>query len=137
LGACSAAAAELQGSSSLLQALQPLSSTAVLSRRLLHGGSHAADSPAAADPQVAAAPLPAPERSINWVKGVGAAALFIEAMLGVALPLLRRAKRVDELFDAGLLSLLNCFAGGVFITFGAPGPCLSTVELGKRQALQC
>ena len=44
--------------------------------------------------------------------------LFFEAMLGVTLPLLRRVSAVESAFQRGLMSVLNCFAGGVFITFG-------------------
>ena len=46
--------------------------------------------------------------------------LFFEAMLGVMLPLLRRVSAVESAFQRGLMSVLNCFAGGVFITFGMP-----------------
>lgn len=60
-----------------------------------------------------------PKDDIDWIKGLAAAVLFIEALLGVFLPLLRGVKAVDRAMDQWLLSLLNCFAGGVFITFGA------------------
>ena len=55
---------------------------------------------------------------VNWLKAVAAIVLFIEAMLGVTLPLLRRVSAVESAFQRGLMSVLNCFAGGVFITFG-------------------
>lgn len=49
---------------------------------------------------------------------MAAIVLFFEAMLGVTLLLLRRVSAVESAFQRGLMSVLNCFAGGVFITFG-------------------
>ena len=115
---CSAATAQAVEAGQVSS--QALSETSVLpglfSRKLLHAAAeHAAAAPAAE-------PLPAPEQHINWIKGVAAAALFIEAMLGVALPLMRGVKSVNSALEAGLMSILNCFAGGVFITFGMHMP---------------
>lgn len=60
----------------------------------------------------------APREDVNWLKAMAAIVLFFEAMLGVTLPLLRRVSAVESAFQRGLMSALNCFAGGVFITFG-------------------
>lgn len=60
----------------------------------------------------------APKQNIDWLKGLGAAILFVEALLGVTLPLLRGVRGLSNALNGWLLSLLNCFAGGVFITFG-------------------
>ena len=60
----------------------------------------------------------APREDVDWLKAVAAIVLFFEAMLGVLLPLLRRVSAVESAFQRGLMSALNCFAGGVFITFG-------------------
>jgi hypothetical protein len=65
------------------------------------------------------APEAPPSDNIGWLKGVAAAALFVEALLGALIPLLWRIRAMDSAFQQGLLSMLNCFAGGVFITFGA------------------
>lgn len=73
----------------------------------------------AAAPADAAQADAAPKDNIGWLKGIAAAVLFVEALLGVSLPLLRGVKTISTAFEQGLLSLLNCFAGGVFITFGA------------------
>lgn len=59
-------------------------------------------------------------QNIDWLKGLAAAVLFVEALLGVFLPLLRGVRGLEGIFNSWLLSLLNCFAGGVFITFGEP-----------------
>ncbi len=59
-----------------------------------------------------------PKDNIDWLKGLAAAVLFVEALLGVALPLLRGVRPLTGALNGWLLSLLNCFAGGVFITFG-------------------
>lgn len=40
-------------------------------------------------------------------------------MLGVSIPLLRRVSWVESAFQRGLMSILNAFAGGVFLTLGA------------------
>ncbi|CAL8469723.1 g9265 [Coccomyxa elongata] len=57
------------------------------------------------------------KENIDWLKGLAAAVLFVEALLGVFLPLLRGVRGLQGIFNSWLLSLLNCFAGGVFITF--------------------
>ena len=67
----------------------------------------------------------APKQTIDWLKGLAAAVLFVEALLGVALPLLRGVRPLSGALNGWLLSLLNCFAGGVFITFGVQRSCLS------------
>ena len=53
---------------------------------------------------------------------------LLQAMLGVSLPLLRRVSFVESAFQRGLMSVLNCFAGGVFITFGT----LSRLPLSSK-----
>ncbi|KAK9807742.1 hypothetical protein WJX72_007847 [[Myrmecia] bisecta] len=61
--------------------------------------------------------------SVGWLKWTSGAVLFVEALLGVFIPILMRMRL--SLVNASFLSLLNCFTGGVFLAFGlmhlAPG----------------
>eukprot|EP00884_Botryococcus_braunii_P015673 jgi/Botrbrau1/278/Bobra.0022s0247.1 len=56
--------------------------------------------------------------SFTWLKWVGAALLFLEALLGVLIPILARCLPVQTRRAQQGLSFLNAFAGGVFLAFG-------------------
>lgn len=77
-----------------------------ISRRLLHGGEDHTD----ADQ---------PHESTHTLKWVFAAVIFLESLLGILLPFLLKSRL--RLFQSPkFLSIINCFAGGVFLTFGEP-----------------
>ncbi|KAK9834708.1 hypothetical protein WJX74_008281 [Apatococcus lobatus] len=76
----------------------------VVGRRLLHGGEEHGD----ADE---------PHESTHTLKWVFAAVIFLESLLGILLPFLLKSRL--RLFQSPkFLSIINCFAGGVFLTFG-------------------
>lgn len=83
-------------------------------RRLQHAGiDHSNES---AETDAAAGTEPESEgRSYTWLKWTAAAVLFVEAFIGVLVPLGLKLTA----HASWLLSLVNCFAGGVFFTFGA------------------
>lgn len=54
--------------------------------------------------------------SIEWLKWTGAAILFVEALVGLLIPFFLKLRL--PIMNASFLSALNCFAGGVFLTFG-------------------
>lgn len=112
-----------------------LEAAAFFTRRLLHGGhdeeeeetlsapppSATAFGPAGFNAGLATAPAFSDEhdqhQSTHTLKWVFAAVIFLESLLGLLLPLLISWRR--SFFAApAFLSLLNCFAGGVFLTFG-------------------
>ncbi|KAL0021701.1 hypothetical protein WJX79_003719 [Trebouxia sp. C0005] len=54
--------------------------------------------------------------SIAWLKWTGAAVLFVEALIGLLIPFFLKLQL--PILDGWFLAALNCFAGGVFLTFG-------------------
>lgn len=54
-------------------------------------------------------------RSYTWLKWTAGALLFVEGLVGVALPALMKLSTRTT----WLISVLNVFSGGVFLTFGA------------------
>lgn len=54
--------------------------------------------------------------SIEWLKWTGAAILFVEALIGLLVPFCLKLQL--PILDGWFLAALNCFAGGVFLTFG-------------------
>lgn len=100
---------------------------AIHARRLLHGGHEEEEEAAPPPPVLAFAPASlsaaaAPQadevhESTHTLKWVFAAVIFAEALLGLALPVLL-SWNGSWFGRPAFLSLLNCFAGGVFLTFG-------------------
>ena len=91
--------------------------TVSASRRLLHGGGDddaAASAPADSLAASAAEPSTSSSDTLKWIF---AAVIFAESLLGLALPLLL-SWRGSWFAQPAFLSLLNCFAGGVFLGFG-------------------
>ena len=113
-------------------AVQSLSLLAA-SRRLLHG-SHDDDEDAASS-IVGLAPSPSTaeadvdgatgaehlHQNTHVLKWVFAAIIFAESFIGILLPILLRWR--GSVFQSpAFLSLLNCFAGGVFVALGEQAP---------------
>ncbi len=82
-------------------------------RRLAHAGVDHDAEPATATAN-AATTDGGDGRSYTWLKWTAAAVLLIEGLIGVLLPVLLKL----TVHAGWLLSLVNCFAGGVFFTFG-------------------
>ncbi|KAL3160291.1 hypothetical protein ABBQ38_009683 [Trebouxia sp. C0009 RCD-2024] len=59
---------------------------------------------------------PANSDNIEWLKWIGAAVLFVEGLIGLLVPFCFKLRL--PFFGGWFLSALNCFAGGVFLTFG-------------------
>lgn len=59
-------------------------------------------------------------RSYTWLIWTSGALLFVEGLIGVALPAIMKLTPRATWF----ISLLNVFSGGVFFTFGAPNTSL-------------
>lgn len=76
--------------------------TVLFQRNLLHAG---VDHNAVIDPK---------ERSYTWLIWTSGALLFVEGLIGVALPAIMKLTPRATWF----ISLLNVFSGGVFFTFG-------------------
>ena len=55
-------------------------------------------------------------RSYTWLKWTAAGVLFVEGLIGVLVPVCMKL----TVHAGWLMSLVNCFAGGVFFTFGEP-----------------
>ncbi|KAK9788603.1 hypothetical protein WJX73_003814 [Symbiochloris irregularis] len=97
---------------------------AAFARKLLHGagghddeeGASSAAAPAGFDPS-SDGDADHHQQSTHTLKWIFAAVIFAESLLGVLLPLLIRI-RSSWFASPVFLSLLNCFAGGVFLTFG-------------------
>ena len=80
-----------------------------IGRQLLHNGEDHGD----ADE---------PHQSTHTLKWVFAAVIFVESLLGILLPFLIKSRL--RLFQSPkFLSIINCFAGGVFLTFGELHSC--------------
>ena len=65
-------------------------------------------------------------RSYTWLKWTSGAVLFVEGLVGVALPALMKMSTRST----WLVSLLNNFSGGVFLTFGTHGPLPLGSQMG-------
>lgn len=89
-------------------------------RQLLHAGiDHGSEEEEAAHDETTATTDAATAnvgdgRSYTWLKWVSVAVLFVEGMVGVLLPVLLKL----TVRPGWLLSVVNCFAGGVFFSFG-------------------
>ena len=82
-----------------------------IGRRLLHAGEDQGDPDE-------------PHQSTHTLKWVFAAVIFVESLLGILLPFLIKSRL--RLFQSPkFLSIINCFAGGVFLTFGELYSCAS------------
>jgi hypothetical protein len=67
-------------------------------------------------------------RSYTWLKWTAAAVLFVEGLVGVLVPVCLKL----TVHAGWLMSLVNCFAGGVFFTFGEPSLLICSVFCRQR-----
>jgi zinc transporter 1/2/3 len=87
--------------------------TATTGRLLRHAGiDHSTE--AEADAHEVVEPSAGGGRAYTWLKWTAAAVLLVEGLIGVLLPVVLKM----TVHAGWLLSLVNCFAGGVFFAFG-------------------
>lgn len=72
-------------------------------------------------------------RSYTWLKWTAAGVLFVEGLVGVLVPVCMKL----TVHAGWLMSLVNCFAGGVFFTFGECSCCCSSTAVSPCRRCTC